>query len=66
MRHIVKHSNEHGFHLIREGRIFKPLIATRFDEGDYVTIKHAPLDSSYLTVTSEDGAIVEEWRDTDA
>lgn len=64
MNRIVKHNDEHGFHITHEGRIYKPLIATKFDEGDSVTIKHAPLDSSYMTITSEDGATVEEWRDT--
>lgn len=66
MPHTVRHNDDHGFHIEFEGRIYRPIIATALDEGDRVrvSLSHASGSTSYVTVRSDDSAIIEDWKAT--
>lgn len=65
MMTTVLHNDDHGLHIIRNGRAYKSLVSTAFDEGEEVRVASStPYSNStdFITVRSFDGSIVEDWK----
>lgn len=61
---VVRHNDLHGLHVVAISHTYRPLVATAFDEGEpvIVSLAHATGSTAYVTVSSPDGAIVEDWK----
>jgi hypothetical protein len=66
MTGTVLHDDETGFFLTQNGRTYRPITATRFDEGEAVRVSsgvpHSDDSGAYVVIRSADGKIVEDWK----